>query len=66
MVMGALWALCEFSPLVSQLNHSALSLTAVDDALMLIYNKKGANRNQTMSKSAKSKGMHSWQEYPIA
>jgi len=33
MVMGAVWALCEFSLLVSQQNHSDLSLTALDDAL---------------------------------
>jgi len=33
MVMGAVWAGCELSLLVSQQNHSDLSLTAVDDAL---------------------------------
>jgi len=33
MVMGAMWALCEFCLLISQPNHSALSLTALDDAL---------------------------------
>jgi len=33
MVMGAVRALCEFSLLVSQQNHSDLSLTALDDAL---------------------------------
>jgi len=33
MVMGAVRALCEFSLLVSQRNHSDLSLTALDDAL---------------------------------
>jgi len=33
MVMGALRALCEFSLLVSQRNHSDLTLAAVDDAL---------------------------------
>jgi len=32
MVMGAVRALCEFSLLVSQQNHSDLSLTALDDA----------------------------------
>jgi len=37
MVMGAVQALCEFSLLVSQQNHSALSLTALDDALMRFY-----------------------------
>jgi len=33
MVMGAVRALCEFSLLVSQQNHSDLSLAALDDAL---------------------------------
>ena len=32
-VMGAVWTVCEFSLLVSQQNHSDLSLTALDDAL---------------------------------
>jgi hypothetical protein len=34
MVMGALWTLCEFSLLVSQQNHSDLSLKALNDALV--------------------------------
>jgi hypothetical protein len=33
MVMGAVWALCEFCLLVSQQNHSDLSLKAVDESL---------------------------------
>jgi len=33
MVMGAVWALCEFPLLVRQESHSDLSLTALDDAL---------------------------------
>ena len=33
MVLGAVRALCEFPLLVSQQNHSDLSLTALDDAL---------------------------------
>ena len=33
MIMGAVQTLCEFSLLVSQQNHSDLSLTALDDAL---------------------------------
>jgi hypothetical protein len=33
MVMGAVQALCEVTLLVSQQNHSDLSLTALDDAL---------------------------------
>jgi len=32
-VMGAVQALCEFSLLVSQQNHSDLSLAVLDDAL---------------------------------
>jgi hypothetical protein len=40
MVMGAVRALCEFSLLVSQQNHSDLSLTALDDALKRFYQKK--------------------------
>jgi len=54
MVMGAVRALCEFSLLVSQQNHSDLSLTAQDDALNGLYKKKGAVREQLMSKSAKA------------
>jgi len=42
MVMGAVRALCEFSLLVSQQNHSDLSLTAQDNALKQFYKKKGA------------------------
>jgi hypothetical protein len=37
MVMGAVWALCEFSLLVSQQNHSNLSLTALGNALKRLY-----------------------------
>jgi len=55
MVMGAVWALCEFPLLVSQPNHSDLSLTALDDALKRFHKKKGAFRQQKMSKSAKAK-----------
>jgi len=55
MVMGAVWALCEFSLLVSQHNHSDLSLTALDDALKRFYRKKGAFGDQTMLKSVKAK-----------
>jgi len=45
MVMEAVRALCEFSLLVSQQNHSNLSLTALDDALKRFYTKKGAFRD---------------------
>jgi hypothetical protein len=33
MVMGVVWALCEFSLLVSKYNHSDLSLAPLDDAM---------------------------------
>jgi len=55
MVMGAVLALCEFSLLVSQQNHSDLSLAALDDTLKRFYKKKGTFRDQKMSKSAKAK-----------
>jgi len=55
MVMGAVWALCEFSLLVTQQNHSDLSLKALDDALKRFYLKKGVSRKMRMSKSAKAK-----------
>jgi len=41
MVMGAVRALCEFSPLVSQQNHSDVSLNALDYALKRFYQKTG-------------------------
>ena len=41
MVIGALRALCKFSLLVSQQNHSDLPLEALDDALKQFYQKKG-------------------------
>jgi len=37
MVMGAVLLLCEFSQLVNQLNHTNLSLTALDNAQKLFY-----------------------------
>jgi hypothetical protein len=58
MVMGALWvlwALCAFSLIVSQQNHSDLSLAALDDAVKRFYKKKDAFRDQKMLKSAKAK-----------
>jgi hypothetical protein len=54
MVMGAVWALCEFSLLVSQQNHSDLSLNALDDALKQCSQKKGIVREKKLSKSAKA------------
>jgi hypothetical protein len=53
-VMGAMWALCEFSLLVSQQNHSELSLAALDDEFKRFYQKKGIFRAQNVSKSAKA------------
>jgi len=55
MVIGAMQALCEFSLLASQQNHSDLSLTVLDNALIQLYPKMGAIREQNMSKSAKAK-----------
>ena len=55
MVMGAVRALCEFSLLVSQQNHSDLSLGALDDAQMRFYKYNGVFRQQKMTKSAKVK-----------
>jgi len=55
MVMGAVWALCEFSLLVTQQNHSELSLAALHNAVKGFYPKKGAFRNQKMSNSAMAK-----------
>jgi len=55
MVIGAVQALCKFSLIVSQQNHSDLSLKALDDALKRFYQKKGIFREQKMSKSAKAK-----------
>jgi len=49
MVMGAVRALCEFSLLVSQQNHSDLSLKALDDALKQFYQKKGIFCGRKMS-----------------
>jgi len=55
MVMGAMWALCKFSLLVSQQNHSDLFHTALADALKRCYQKKGIVWEQKRSKSAKAK-----------
>jgi len=53
--MGAVWALCEFSRLVSHRNHSDLSLAALDDALKRFCKAKGAFQELKMLKSAKAK-----------
>jgi len=53
--IGAVRALFEFSLLVSQQNHSDLSLKALDDALKRCYQKKVVFCEKKMSKSAKAK-----------
>jgi len=55
MVMGAVWALSEFSLLVSRQDHSDLSLAALDDAPKRFHKKKGAFGDQKMSKSANAR-----------
>jgi len=55
MVLGAVWAVCEFSLLVRQQNHSDQSITTLDDALKRLNQKKGIIWEQTMSKSAEAK-----------
>jgi hypothetical protein len=55
MVMGAVQASFDFSLLVSQENHSDLSLTVLDSALKRFYKRKGAFRDQKMSKTAKAR-----------
>jgi len=55
MVIRAVWALSEFSLLVSQQNHSNLSLAALDGAPKRFYKMKSAFWDQRMSKSAKAK-----------
>ena len=55
MVIRAVRGLSESSLLVTQENHSDLSLKALDDALKQFYQKKGVFREQKMLKSAKAK-----------
>jgi len=54
-VMGAVRTVYEFSLLVSQQNHCNLSFAALDDGRKRFYKKKGASRDQKMSKSAEGK-----------
>jgi len=54
MECGAVLALCEYSLLVSQHNHSDLSLTALDDALKQFFKWNGAFQAQKMLKSVKA------------
>jgi hypothetical protein len=55
MVMGAAWALCEFSRFVSQQTYSEVSLAEEDNGLKRFENKNSGFRHQKMSKSAKAK-----------
>jgi len=55
MVMEAVWALFQFSLLVSLQNHSDLSLNALDDALKGFYQTKFIFWDQKMLNSAKTK-----------
>jgi hypothetical protein len=55
MVMRAVRALCEFSLIASQQNHSDLSLAGLDDALNQFYKKNCSFWEQKMSKSLKAK-----------
>jgi hypothetical protein len=48
MVIGAVRALCEFTLLVSQQNHSDLSLAALEEALQRFQIKRCAFRDQKM------------------
>jgi len=52
MAMGAAQAFCEFSLLVSQQNHSDLSLKAVDNTLEQVDQETGIFRVQKLSNSA--------------
>jgi hypothetical protein len=61
------WALCEFSLLVSQQNHSDLFLTGLDDALKRFHKKKGAFQQQKISKSAKAQvdALLAWESHQL-
>jgi len=48
MVLGAVWALCKVSLLVSQQIHYDLSLIALDDAHKRFHKQQGAFREQKM------------------
>jgi len=65
MVMGAVWALCEFSLLVSQQNHLDLSLKALNDALKRFYTKKCFFVNRKCRSLRRPKWMTCWQGKPI-
>jgi len=54
-VMEAVWALCEFSLLVTQQNPLDRSLNALDDALKRFHQKKAIFREQKMLKSGMAK-----------
>jgi hypothetical protein len=72
MMMGVVQAYSEFSLLISQQNHSDLSLNTLHDALNPFYQQKGIFREQIMSKSAEAQvddllatDSHQLQEYMI-
>jgi hypothetical protein len=72
MMMAVVQAYSEFSLLISEQNHSDLSLNTLDDALNPFYQQKGIFREQIMSKSAEPKvddllatDSHQLQEYMI-
>jgi len=54
MVIRAVYALCEFSLLVSQQNHTDVSLTALYDGLKRLYKKMGDFQEQKVLKSVKA------------
>jgi len=53
-ITEAVRPLCEFSPLVSQQNHTNGTLTALHDTQKWLYKKNGAFRAQQMLKPAKA------------
>jgi len=75
MELRAVWALSEFSLLVSPQNHSDLSLKALDNVLKRFYQKKNMFREKEMVKSAnanvddllatESHQLHKWKIYKI-
>jgi len=64
--MGAVQAVCQFSLLVSQQNHSDPSLKALDDALKQFHQMRGIFQEQKMLKSAKGKvdNLHQQKSFP--
>jgi len=67
MVMGELRALCWFSLLVSQQNHSDLLFKALDDALKPFYQNNGNLQEQriTMSANANVHGLLAMESHEL-